>query len=179
MIYTNLKVFVAWSFLGSYSPSPLKQNVSIKSSDKWMPAFPSFFDIMTSLNNEPFRAPGKSRDLAGSNLRLNFWLSFAHLRIRIKKKGWDHLRLACSLAYVINKAYFKKGLFHSTKLICDMQFHCYQIWSYVPTAQDGSVAKKVHMKKYAFIKKFTIFTQSLRNFVKMRSSWLTSFDLVS
>ena len=32
------------------------------------------------------------------------------------------------------------------------------------------VAKKLHMKKYAFIKKFTTFTQSLRNFVKIRSS---------
>ena len=95
------------------------------------------------------------------------------------KKRWVHLRLAWSLAYVINKAYFKKGLFHSTKLICDMQFHCYQIWSYVPTAQDGSVAKKVHMKKYAFIKKSTISTKSLRNFAKMTPSWLPYFDKVS
>ena len=46
-----------------------------------------------------------------------------------------------------------------------------------------SVAKKVDMKKYAFIKKSTIFTQSLRYFVKMRyilmrASFWQSFAMI-
>ena len=40
------------------------------------------------------------------------------------------------------------------------------------------VAKKVHMKEYALIKKFKIFTQSLWNFVKRRYSWRPHFDKV-
>ena len=56
MIYTNLKVFVAWSFLGSYSPSPLKQNVSIKKFGQINAlVFHHFLDIMINLRETTSR----------------------------------------------------------------------------------------------------------------------------
>ena len=46
-----------------------------------------------------------------------------------------------------------------------------KIMTKIAAFSDRCDAKKVHKKKYAFIKNSTTFTQSLRNFVKMRYSF--------
>ena len=48
----------------------------------------------------------------------------------------------------------------------------------MPKNKDCSLIKDTK-QKYAFIKKSSIFAQSLRNFVKIRYSWVPYFDKVS
>ena len=74
---------------------------------------------------------------------------------------------------------FSHVLCHSCKIVAGLLQDCCKIVSSQSNTIPGVAPKSLLAQKYAFTKKSTIFTQSLRNLAKIIYTWVGYFDQVS